>query len=288
MPDASCCSGDARRGGERELSQGLRRRPTAGDATTRFNRAGFLVMVIRASAVAELPDDVWSVGAIRVSTFVRLLDVEMRDDYDWLSAAERSRAVSFRNVRDRQRWLQSRRFLRAILAKALACSPDEIVFQASPGGKPTLAGDFAGRLHFSVSHSADVVAVAVSAEASVGVDIEAVTSLPELPEMAAAVCLPERHPQSEERTPNAIVAEFYRCWTFKEAVLKSVGWGLMHPMTRLPCAPVDDRALTVQLQSVRDGSKGRVVARSLPSADSLCLAIAFAQVLPTAAGIAVN
>lgn len=94
------------------------------------------------------------------------------------------------------------------------------------GGKPCFAASspFAGKLHFSLSHSGSFAAAAIS-DSPVGVDIEYIRKEP--------VHHPEKilHPDeykiySKITDLSARNIYFYKCWVSKESFLKEAGLGI--------------------------------------------------------------
>ncbi len=92
-------------------------------------------------------------------------------------------------------------------------------------GKPRLAG---GRpLKFNLSHSGNRIAVALSWEAEIGIDIERVR--PEISRDIESMAAHAFHPEIGRRLaalpPPRRRAAFYRQWTKQEAILKARGTG---------------------------------------------------------------
>ena len=102
---------------------------------------------------------------------------------------------------------------RPLAERELACGPL---------GKPFIAGS---ALEFSVSHSASWTALAVGT-APVGLDIEYVTLLSDLDDVAAYALGPLERKALEACAPAERSRFFHRCWTRKEAYLKALGCGL--------------------------------------------------------------
>jgi 4'-phosphopantetheinyl transferase len=140
-----------------------------------------------------------------------------------LNAEELKRAAGFVRANDGMRFGTCRSALRKILGGYLNCPPKELVFQHGPHGRLFLGGS---KLDFNVTHSGDLALIAICAEGPVGVDIEV------LRDIRAALSLSRRYFQISERqhvedaSPEERSAVFLTCWTRKEAVLKSVGFGL--------------------------------------------------------------
>src|SRR5262249_29430174 len=103
----------------------------------------------------------------------------------------------------------------------------EIRFQYGPNGKPALA-DLAnfGPLYFNLAHTHAQGVVAISREAEIGVDVEAIRPIPNLSELASLIFSKEERAQWGELEPSRRLRFFFHCWTLKEAFLKALGMGL--------------------------------------------------------------
>ena len=154
------------------------------------------------------------------------VDAISRDAWTTLSDDEQARAARYHFAADRIRFCATRALLRRALGIYLGCDPQRIAFAYGDHGKPRLADDRFGRLHFNVSHSGAYALLAFSAEAEVGVDVEQVRSGLDVDALAqrafheddaAALCglcgLPK-------------IMRFYELWTANEARLKAHGAGL--------------------------------------------------------------
>jgi 4'-phosphopantetheinyl transferase len=143
-----------------------------------------------------------------------------------LSAEERGRAGKYRFEEDRRRFIVARCMLRLVLSSCAGRDPRAIVFEPGPNGKPRLKDEPPAGLQFNVSHSGDIVVVAVARGRDVGVDVE-IMRCP-VPGMDAV-----RHYLSarEQAVIDALAGPaqaraFYRLWSRKEALLKATGEGL--------------------------------------------------------------
>ncbi|MER6583005.1 4'-phosphopantetheinyl transferase superfamily protein [Nonomuraea sp. NPDC001023] len=165
-----------------------------------------------------------------------------------LSEPELERAARFRREADRRRFLTGSWLLRTASAVQLGVRPEDVVVDRScPDctryhGKPQVrAPGFP--LHVSVSHSEDRVAVAVTTEGPLGVDVEAVPADPvdDLARCAlteAELAVLEAFPQEDR------YEAFAKVWVRKEAALKATGHGLRVPPTEVAVSgPADDPAL---------------------------------------------
>lgn len=87
-----------------------------------------------------------------------------------------------------------------------------------------------GGAEVSVSHGGDWVVVAVS-DVPLGVDVEPVDAGVDTAAIVDQVLAPEERAALDRLDDGARVEAFFRCWTRKEAVLKSTRRGLLDPMT---------------------------------------------------------
>ena len=127
-----------------------------------------------------------------------------------LSAEERERSSRIGHIATRRRFLAARAALRVLLADMLGQRPQEVQIHISPAGKPFLPGH---PVHFSLSHSVDWGAVAISTSREVGIDIEAPREL--------------RHPTAlDQRLPSIPGFSLLERWTLAESALKSFGLGV--------------------------------------------------------------
>src|SRR5207245_1715236 len=88
-----------------------------------------------------------------------------------LSRDEWIRAERFHFERDRARFICGRGLLRTILGRYLNTDPRDLTFVEGPYGKPELTG-IPSSLRFNLSHSDDLMLLAVTHARAVGVDLE--------------------------------------------------------------------------------------------------------------------
>lgn len=150
---------------------------------------------------------------------------------DLLDDVERQRAADYRLEPDRDRFVLGVALTRNALAPLIGCAPAEVPLDRTcdhcgkPHGWPRLTSDLPWQI--SVSHSGELVLVAISHATPVGVDIEQIPAAPiaerllrttltdrELAELPEAVGSPARN------------AAFIAHWVAKEAALKATREGL--------------------------------------------------------------
>lgn len=150
-----------------------------------------------------------------------------------LSRPEAQRAARFRQKPDRDRFVLATAVLRTAVAQLAGGDPAALEVNRScehcgaQHGRPRLPGT---GLEASISHSGDVVAVALTAGLPVGVDVEAISARDYEP-LVPRVCT------AAERQFVRTAEDFYAYWTKKEAVLKATGTGLRTPMTAVAVTP---------------------------------------------------
>lgn len=136
---------------------------------------------------------------------------------------EQTKAASFKNSMLRDRYIAVRGLLRVTLAHYLATDPATLQFSFGKHGKPALIGH---QLYFNLSHSANTLAVAISDQDNIGVDIEQIKQRNGLQEIAER-CFSKLELNHWNRLPESLQHQaFYQLWTKKEAFVKAVGHGI--------------------------------------------------------------
>jgi 4'-phosphopantetheinyl transferase len=160
-----------------------------------------------------------AVGTVDVWTF----ELGSWEDESALSAQEEIASTRFRFDRDRVRFRRRRAHYRSALSRYAGRPAAALQFTTNAFGKPSLAGVDA--LWFSASSREDVAVLAVS-QHRVGIDVEVVR--PERADIEVARSL--FAPEEAEALESAPAADFFRCWTRKEAYVKAIGRGLSFPL----------------------------------------------------------
>ena len=151
-----------------------------------------------------------------------------------LSDRERQRADTFQQPLLRNRYMAVRAITRHVLASYLSAKPADLQFTLGEHGKPALISD---SLHFNISHTDQLLLIAVGNLPDIGVDIELIKTRSNMGGMAKR-CFAERElkiwqqlsePQSQET--------FYRLWTKKEAFVKATGRGIALGLNRCEVEP---------------------------------------------------
>lgn len=146
-----------------------------------------------------------------------------------LSGPERRRADRFVFARDRAAFIASHAALRQVLARYAGCGAADIEFGEGPQGKPFLRSPDAG-LEFNLSHSGGYACIGVTRGAAIGVDIEAIRDVDDMPLLARQCFAPAEVDALEQLPPDVRLYGFFNAWTRKEAYIKAIGAGLSCPL----------------------------------------------------------
>jgi 4'-phosphopantetheinyl transferase len=152
-----------------------------------------------------------------------------------LSSDEVARCARLRSSRDRRRYATARGLLRLALARYVGASPRGLAFSYGSAGKPSLldrGGDPGARasgshLHFNLSHSDDLLLIAISRRGPVGVDVERVRPIAHIEEIARRWLSREEYRAIRRaRTDEVKARRFFTAWTLAEARAKASGRGM--------------------------------------------------------------
>ncbi len=125
--------------------------------------------------------------------------------------------------RDTQKqFFLTRIVLKQQLEKITGCSPDSMQFQTSKYGRPSLVGS---SIDFNVSHTKNLIAIALNTQGRIGVDVENIGRNSQYSDIAQHYF----HEKECEQIGNSATA-FFKIWTLKEAYIKTLGLGLQKPL----------------------------------------------------------
>jgi 4'-phosphopantetheinyl transferase len=162
----------------------------------------------------------------------------------FLDAKDRERAARFKFADDRARFVIGRGLLRRCLGRYLDQAPESVELGYTDLGRPILPRD--ETIQFNISHSVDVIALAVTANAKVGIDVERMERHPDLVELADRIFSEQDRKTFEAFPPAEALTAFYRAWTRKEAYLKARGEGIAEglPLISASFGPEQTSAIT--------------------------------------------
>jgi len=150
----------------------------------------------------------------------------LRDLQGILSADEKARALRFASPPLRRRHICAHAATRAILGAYLQCAPATLAIATGPAGKPHLQDPPDTGIQFNLSHAGDVALLAISRDAPVGVDIEAVRELPDWEPLAQRFLSTRESRQLHRLPPDRRPFAFFEFWVRKEAYSKGLGTGI--------------------------------------------------------------
>ena len=145
-----------------------------------------------------------------------------------LSEDEIIRANRFHFQRDRRRFVVGRGTLRAMLGLYLNRRPDQMKFRYGVHGKPYLAED--NGICFNLAHSHELAVYAFTRCRQVGVDLEYIRPIPDFEQISASFFSPRENSVLSSLPIDQRQEAFFNCWTRKEAYIKAIGDGLVHPL----------------------------------------------------------
>jgi 4'-phosphopantetheinyl transferase len=144
-----------------------------------------------------------------------------------LSSDEQQKAERFHFASDRVRYVVGRGALRAILAQCLNTDAERLCFGYGQFGKPYLARSASDiPLQFNVSHSGELILIALAIGRAVGTDVERVQNDLQMERVAASFFSPYERRALQSIPAHFRVQAFFDCWTRKEAYIKAIGNGL--------------------------------------------------------------
>ncbi len=140
-----------------------------------------------------------------------------------LDDGERARAAALLDPRDRQQFTVAHGALRILAGRELRTRPEALTWAPGRYGKPGLVAPWSA-LHTSLSHSAGLVAIAISTGRAVGVDIQHLVPGLDTVGLSTRFFPPDEAEYvaagGDER---ARADRFARLWARKEAVVKTAG-----------------------------------------------------------------
>lgn len=192
-----------------------------------------------------------------------------------LSSAELERAERFHFEVDRRRSVVARGCLRLLLGEILGVPPKSLCFEYGEFGKPRLPNLQAHGIQFNVSHSGDLILIAIAKGRAVGVDVERIRSDVDLDGVAACFF------SLNECTSLALLAGgakcegFFACWTRKEAFLKAKGGGLSAPLDQFDVSllPGQDTCLLETRPDRDEAGRWKLVSLAAPAGYVAALAV---------------
>jgi len=152
--------------------------------------------------------------------------------YNLLSNEERSQHKRFYFQKDRHQYLITRALVRSVLSLYVnRIPPEQWQFEKNAYGKPFISNrQLEIPLCFNLSHTQNLVVMAVTLGREIGVDVEYLPRLGKMIEIADHFFSPTEVEQLRALPEEKQKTRFFDLWTLKEAYIKACGMGLSIPL----------------------------------------------------------
>jgi 4'-phosphopantetheinyl transferase len=163
---------------------------------------------------------------------------------DLLSAAERERMSALRGEDLRHQYLITRALIRTTLSRYDRVAPGCWQLSVNGQGRPEVVpGQSRLDLRFNVSHTAELIACAVTSGRSVGIDVERHDLRQPVQAIADRFLAPHEASDIAAQPTSQRVPRFFRYWTLRESYVKARGLGLASARPEFSFEIGDDIAL---------------------------------------------
>ena len=156
-----------------------------------------------------------------------------------LTPAERERADGKRVAAKKREYITGQASLRTLLGMQHGIDPMQVTYRRGVKGKPYLSDSCtqtAPRVQFNITHSGDMVMVAMALHTELGVDVEWHNERTD-PHRVARRAFSERERETLCKLPERMQrAHFFALWTCKEALVKCTGLGIHSGMANFEIA----------------------------------------------------
>lgn len=158
---------------------------------------------------------------------VNLPDSETDAWRGFIHADEWKIAASLRREKDQIQYLASHALTRLAIVTKMGWSPALTVIAHDPSGKPRCEGpDQSSPLNISLTRTIGSVACALSVDRPIGIDLEVIQPMPDLPSVVQHALTREELAEWSDLPAEQQLQSFYEHWTRKEAIGKAEGSGL--------------------------------------------------------------
>jgi 4'-phosphopantetheinyl transferase len=146
----------------------------------------------------------------------------------WFTPSERLQFSNFLSDRRCREFIIGRGLARLALSSLCGAQPEHLEFEASANGKLIVTSPSEGvGLHFSISHTSDIVVCAACGSYPVGVDVERIAARAEPLTLAARFFSSSEHSVLSAVDEKERLDRFFLMWTLKEALAKSHGLSVL-------------------------------------------------------------
>ena len=175
--------------------------------------------------------------------------------YSIINEEEAEQQKRFYFKKHQHQYLITRALVRSVLSLNVdgAIKPAEWIFNKNKYGKPYISNiDLNSPMYFNVSHTENMIVLAVASSSEVGVDAEWMLRTGKTIELSEHFFSP-----LEAKLLRSLPAEkqkeyFYDLWTLKEAYIKACGMGLSIPLDQFSYSFSKKNEISVSFDSIRN------------------------------------
>jgi 4'-phosphopantetheinyl transferase len=182
---------------------------------------------------------------------------------DLLTEEERRQEARFHFAEASKRYLVTRAMARTVLSRYAPVAPRAWRFAANRFGRPEIlnvechAKDGERGLAFNISHTRGLVALAVSRDCELGVDVENVVARSVSMKVADRFFAPAEVDELYRVPHDRRQDRFFEYWTLKEAYIKARGMGLSIPLEKFSFYYPQERTVRIAIQPELGDNEGR-------------------------------
>lgn len=171
-----------------------------------------------------------------------------------LNDEERVQQQRFHFEKHRHQYLITRATVRSVLSYyAPEISPAQWTFEKNEYGKPSITNkNVAVPLRFNISHTDQLIVMAVTLDRDLGVDVEYLPRLGKMLEIANSFFSPAEAQQLLALPAELQRNRFFDLWTLKEAYIKACGMGLSIPLDHFSYSFSDNGKISIDFKSERN------------------------------------
>ncbi|MBY0572606.1 MAG: 4'-phosphopantetheinyl transferase superfamily protein [Undibacterium sp.] len=151
-----------------------------------------------------------------------------------MSPDEHRRHQRFYFEKDRHRFLLTRALTRTVLSRYAAVSPNDWVFDKNAYGMPLIVNEdaIARKIVFNISHTANMICLAVSTGRAIGIDTENTVQRKAAIDAGHHFFSTRESADLGQLAPEMQHEAFFHYWTLKESYIKARGMGLSIPLSQ--------------------------------------------------------
>ncbi|HEX5421720.1 MAG TPA: 4'-phosphopantetheinyl transferase superfamily protein [Gammaproteobacteria bacterium] len=174
-----------------------------------------------------------------------------------LSQQELDTESRFHFPADRRRYVVTRALVRSVLSRYVPMAPASWVFSHNAYGRPQIANSSGAHLSFNISHTRNLIVLALTKRRALGVDVENFRARDVALEVAEQILAPEEFMRLAALPPGDRSKRFMEYWTFKESYIKARGMGLAIPLEGFWFTYPEDCVVEIAIDSSLNDDPGR-------------------------------